>query len=473
MVAGQTTDLPIRIRNTSAINYTTSTYRVGYRWFDAKGNVTGTPQTVVLPATINAGTAQTTSMRLPVTAPPTTGQYTLRLDLVRWDSTPGTALWASDWALPEKYNARNKKALTTDNTRWTGTSAIERDEFSLNVVSGGTSGEPRSIETGNGGDLGINLASRDLSYADDTGIGFADLISPSLTYGHHGADVANCTAYQGILGACGWYTNWDERITGGPNQTGYDYTYQAPTGERYMLDTDGHGQLVGGAPVLINRQRYTYVDENDAPSASVERTSAQAFAGSYSVRALSNAHAGPGFGDKVNLNAYRYARFALRTDSAASAGLCFKIHNVSDSATYPDRWFCYALGSGWNTGFPELDVSGTIAGTWKYVSDDLYTRVSNDGNFGGGKDDYQVIGVQIQSASTGYSGYTYLDALRLEAVESAILDETNRTWSTNAGLVSSWSPPAGAHLPQGGVAGKVTSAEIAASPDCNTSLTSG
>ena len=92
-----------------------------------------------------------------MTPPSTIGQYTLRLDLVR----NGTVdQYASDWATPSLYYARRKKVLSKDNSRWTGKSVVERDEFSINVTSGSTGGEVKSVTTGTGGALGINLSSK-------------------------------------------------------------------------------------------------------------------------------------------------------------------------------------------------------------------------------------------------------------------------------------------------------------------------
>ena len=299
-------------------------------------------------------------------------------------------------------------------------------------------------------------------------------------YGYNGADAAGCAGYQGILGACGWYTTYDERISGGPNQTGYDYTYQGPGGERAMIDTDADGQLVGGAPVLLNRSRYTYIDENDAPSSAVDRVDAATagfamFAGSSGVRALSNASVGLGIADKVDLNTYTTARFAIRTTSAGSAGLCFQIHNVDDSANHPDRWFCYTVGPNWTTPYDQVALglqSGvpSLNGNWNYYSANLYNTIHNDTDFGGPYDSYQVIAVQIQSSSGSNAGYTYLDAFRLESAETTILDETDpANWTFGQSLTSQWTPPTGDTTPSGTYAIKVNAATYGSSPYCRTS----
>lgn len=458
MIAGRTTRLPVVVTNNgSAQDFATATYKVGYRWFDAKGNVGTLPSgTVALPGCIGVGSGCQPSrgpFALPVTAPTAPGLYTLRLDLVRVNS--GINLWASDWATPSKFFSRNKKFLTADDTRWVGSSVVERDEFPITVVAGGgtNAGERRTVTTGTGDELGIGLASRDLSYRGDTGLGFADRIGLGLRYGYSQTDAASCAGYQGILGACGWWTTFDERVSGGPSDTGYDYTYQDPDGDRYLLDTDANGQIAAGAPVLLNRPRHSLLDDNEAPAALVTAVDAATagfavFSGSYANRALSNASVGTGLTDKVNLNVHKRLRFAMRVDNAATtkSGLCLKIHNQTDSATYPDRWFCYTVGpTTWTTGFDQIHlgleggVTSLYAG-WNDYTADLWNDVRTDGDFGSLTDDYQVVGTQIQSAA-GTAGNTYLDGYRFESTESVILDDTNPSnWTVGQTLTSSITP---------------------------------
>jgi RHS repeat-associated protein len=481
MVAGQAAKLPIIVRNKTGSGHVLDKctadgdcWQVGYRWFDAKSNLVAggdTSSLVNLPADVAIG-ASSSPFAMTVSPPATVGQYTLRLDLVHY--TGGRA-WASDWATPSKFYSRNKKVLTSDNTRWTGSSAIERDEFGIDVVAGAGAGHEESVATGSGGRLGIDLHSRNLDYQDDTGLGFDDRVPLDLSYGYNAADATRCAGYQGILDACGWYLNYDERISGGPNQTGYDYTYQGPDGERAMIDTDADGQLVGGAPVLLNRSRYTYIDENDAPVPGADRVDAATadfsmFAGSYGVRATSNASQSVSSGgDKVDLNTYSTARFAMRTTAATNAALCFKIHNVDDSASHPDRWFCYTVGPNWTTGLSQVALGGTVLNNWVYYSAGLYNTIHNDTNFGGTFDNYQVIDAQIRSSSGSNSGYTYLDGFRLESGEQTILNDANVSWTVGAGLTSVWTPPSGDTTPAGGFAIKVNAAAMSSSPSCRTS----
>ncbi len=213
MTASQDAKLPLLVRNASGFTYDKCTsgtdadcYQIGYRWFDVKGALVAcplSPCTIELESDVLTGTTSGVHA-LGVRAPSTTGQYTLRIDLVhRLGGSTATYLWSSDWASPTKFYSRDKRISGPDSTRWTGTSVIERDDFGINVSSGaGTnSGVVKSVGTGEGGSLGINLATKNLRYAGDAGLGFADLgTSPGLTYGYDRANVGDCS---GILKACG------------------------------------------------------------------------------------------------------------------------------------------------------------------------------------------------------------------------------------------------------------------------------
>ncbi len=454
MVAGQAVDVPLVVRNTgSGFTFDTTNYRAGYRWLDAKGKAVACPElpttdcTTALPATV-LDNNKSSPFRLSVKPPSATGQYSLRFDLVRRDGTLN--LYASDMALPTKYGARSKKTPSPDDTRWVGTSVVERDEFGVNVHNGASGGDVQTVGTGSGGTIGINLYSKDVSYDEDTGLGFSDLIPLGLSYGYHEVDAVNCTGYLGILGACGWHTNFDERITGGPNQTGYDYLYTDQSGNRHGLDTDGSGQIASGAPALLNRPRFTYLDENEAPSASVNATSGEHYSGSFANGTPSGANAGLGFNYKVDLNTYPLVRFAMKTTVANSSGLCFTIHNVTNT-DIADSWYCLTTGTPWTTGFDQSNLNGTIHGAWAAYTADLYGLVRNDGDFGSFTDDYQVVEVQIESAFIGGSGTTYLDALRLESDEIVYLDEFDPgTFTTGNADISEFTPIGSEEAPPSG-----------------------
>lgn len=462
MVAGQSAKLPVLVENKTGSAATldkcvvndTDCWKVGYRWFDGKGNLVGggtSGATVDLLADVAVGTESTTPVVLDVTPPSTTGQYTLALELVHFRT--GHYWWSSDFASPSLYYSRNKKILTSSSTRWTGSSAIERDEFSIDVTEGVGGLNTQSVSVGSGGSVGIDLSTKNLSVGADTGLGFADRSPLSLTYGYNEALGELCAGYQGLLGACGWYTNWDERVIGGANQTGFDYSYVDPGGTPAMLDTDDSGQIAGGASVLFNRQRVTILDENggwDSPGgdglpdipgklASAESPSITAWSGQYVAKSNAGADVLVNAPDKVSLNVYRRVRFAMRTTTAVKAGMCFQIHNLTDSANFPDRWYCYTLGdASWSAGNDYRSFSSlTLTTAWMYIDEDLYNDVRNDGDYGDTKDDYQVIGIRVEGAA-GMSGGTYVDAFRFESDETPILGETNLSnWTTGQSQTAS------------------------------------
>jgi RHS repeat-associated protein len=499
MVKGVSTILPVIVENKTGsgnvLDRCTSAsdadcYELGYRWFNAKGKLVSSTAwgPVDLPASsgdVSVG-ERSDPVGLPVMPPSAVGQYSLRLDLVhRLGGSSGTRIWASDFADPSKYYKRNKKVLASDSTRWVGTSAIERAEFGITVGSGDAAGERRGTDG-----LGIDLATRNLSYHADTGLGFADLLPVGLEYAYNSVDAAGCAGYQGILGACGWSTPWDERITGGQSATGYDYTYQAADGTRYLVDTDGAGQLTSGAPVLLERERVTFADEVKPSGSAFSLVDAGGagftpFYGTYTARTGSGANAGLGTissTNVVNLNAYPRVAFAMRTSAAGgatSSGLCFKIHNTSshlDPDQYPDRWYCYTTGTAWNPGsFDHTDLGlqsgvSSLSAGWNYYSRNLYDDIRTvAGNpFGNDRDDYEVIAVQVQSAGAN-SNDTYLDAARFEPADSGVVDPdaTLPSWTSGGTLVST-SPD---HL-DGGQSLRVGAAAYGSSPLCDSTGTS-
>lgn len=328
MVAGQTAKLPLRVTNAASgfsFNACTSSsdadcYQFGYRFFDAKG-VVSTSAHPDLPATILSGT--TASIPLTVTPPVGAGSYTLRLDLVhRLGGSSGTILWASDWAMPSKYFSRNKKVLSSDNTRWVGSSYVERDEFPISVGTGANGVNRQSVGTGDGGSIGIDLATHNLHYDGAGGVGFADLAPMGLAYGYDSKNgAADCagSAYLGVLGACGWYTNWDERLTDTSSSGNSGaYTYQGPSGSRYFMDTTLEGQVTGGAPVLVERPRVTVVDENGAGPNTRVLASGEGIpnlSGLYVVKLPATTTTVLGV-PTVSLNTYRNLTFSMRGTSA-------------------------------------------------------------------------------------------------------------------------------------------------------------
>ncbi len=476
MLAGGSTILPIRIKNNSGFTFgayasnANSYYDLGYRFFDQKGNLAGSNRTH-LPSNLASGSTSPT-IALAITVPSAAGPYSLRLDLVRYYL--GTVAFASDYARPSTFYERAKYGTSTDNTRWTGNSAIERDEFAITAVSTTPpGGEWRTVTLGDDSTLAINLWSRDLAYTGSGGVGFNDLLPVALEYGYRDSAAADAT---GILGANGWYTNFDERFVGGAGAG--DFTYQDPQGNRTAVDTNTDAQIIGGG-VALARPRVTIWDENglaasgislgDPTNASFASPPFPAFSGTFVLKAPSYPTQGitPSGFKAIDLNQYPMARFAARTTSAASTGVAFKIHNVTNGATHPDRWFVYTLGAPFTSGDSQVALGyqaghTTLVGDWNYYADDnLLYRVVADGNFGASTDDFQIIATNLLSSGAN-GGSTFIDGLRMEGRVSGGIADTNPPWTSN-GTGTTTSPDTA----DGSLASIVIpSNPIATSPDC-------
>jgi len=474
MLAGVPTTLPVRVKNTSGFTFTAyasnpnSYYDLAYRFFDQQGNVpAGGSGRTHLPASLANG-ATSATIPLAVTPPSAPGPYSLRLDLARYEY--GTLAYASDYADPAKFYARAKTSAVSDNTRWTGGSVIERDEFSVRAVATTPQGgEWESVELGDGGTLAINLWSRDLEYTGDGGVGFSDLLLVGLAYGYRDSAAGDAT---GILGANGWWTNLDERLVGGSGAG--DFTYQDPRGNRIPVNTNQDAQLLG-AGIVLSRPRVTIWDENgqgppgvtlgDPTNAAFASPAFAAFSGQYVLKvALDANHVITPTGFKaIDLNQYPMARFEVRTSAAASAGVALKIHNVTNGSQYPDRWFVYTVGTTFASGFSQYALGGSIVNAWSYYANDsLLARVIADGNFGSSTDDFQITALDT-IAKSGSTGSVYLDALRLEGRQTGGFTDSVPAWTSNgAGVVSNSDTPDGSALSV-----QVPSAALAGSPDCS------
>jgi RHS repeat-associated protein len=464
MVTGQPVRLPINVTNNNSgftFNRCDSDadpdcYKVGYRWFDAKGTFVTCPApacTVDLPNNDDIGSGEISVLfALEVTPPAAAGQYTLRLDLVhRLGGSSGVFLQASDWAKPTLYYSRDKESLAADNTRWVGTSYIQRADFPISVTQGaGTAtGLLQSVTTGDGGSLGINLASHNLHFEANTGLGFVDLGGGlGLAYGYDRANVVDCT---GILLACGWYTSWDERITR-RTYDGFDFTYQGPSGNRAFASTDGIGQITSGAPVQLTRPRVTWLDESPLAAATTggvtEVTAvSQGITGynnsSWLTKQASNTDADLGNVERVSLTQYPYVSFAARTTVAGGTAVSFKIHNATDSSI-ADKWVIYTVGTG---DFSRLTgkfiaLGGSPIGAWVATTRrSLYGDIDGDATFGGPYDEREVTAMKIQYAGAGSSGWTYLDAVRFQPRATTTFgpnftDDVNPPWTTNGTLAA-------------------------------------
>ncbi|MEO6627909.1 MAG: DNRLRE domain-containing protein, partial [Aquihabitans sp.] len=465
MIAGQATTLPITITNhASGFDFDTTNWRVGYRWFDPKGAVVSSA-TQALPACVGTGTgcsSPSATFGLSVSPPTTVGQYTLRLDLVRVQSISN---WASDFATPTKYYARNKKVLALDSTRWTGNSVIERDEFQIAVIAGGgDSGTTKSVDTGNGGSLGIDLWSKNLHYEGSGGVGFSDLLPIGLDYRYDSKQTADCA---GVLDACGWSTTYDERFVEG---AGTSLTYVDPAGTKHFSDSDSDGQLISDAPVLLQRPRTTLFDE-EVPSVSTRVALIQpgfgAFSGQYAVQATAPTTT-PGYTDlgyvpQTVINTYRDIGFAMRTSSTTAGGIGFRVSNLTTGAA--PKWFVYTIGpTTWSAGDASLWLGTGVSinsTSWTYVSRSLYHDIRNT-TLAGTFDEIRLDGVRVYYKS-GATGSTYVDGVRLSPGEGAIIEDVSPTWSTGSSTLITGGGP------DGSTAIKVVSAPLATSPDCNES----
>jgi RHS repeat-associated protein len=441
MVAGQSASLPISVTNNDGVvpftqcqaplNSTSDCFRAGYRWLSATGALVGS-DVADLPGTLYAG--QSSVFTLPVTPPALAGQYTFRLDLVH--DYKGTRLWSSDWAKPSRYYSRNKKLLTSDNTRWTGNSVIERDEFPVAVVAGGGTGigETKSVDLPDGTSVGINAWSRNLSVEASSGAGFADLGGPvGVDYYYNSADRNDCT---GILAACGWGTNFDEGFT--PSSAGADYVYRDASGNRYFVNANASGQLMSGAPVRIERPRNTLFDDNNLTGwsgtpptvAGSGVTSPRVGINSLAIAATNLGTSTSGF-NPISLALYPSVSFSVKAPTASSAAIAFW---VRDSNGVTD-WFAYTLGTDFtvpgitkkvflNTG----PLGSWVDTTSRYLYGDVRTA------FGGYDDDYTILTVKLIGA--GGTGSVYYDDLRFEGYVSGFLSEAMPAWTANGGAVT-------------------------------------
>jgi len=453
MVAGQTTSLPIVVTNNSSgftFNHTDDgsswRYRAGYRWFDAKGTLVSS-DAIDLPADISSG-ASSSQFSLPVAAPTAAGQYTLRLDLVHALSGSPT-LWSSDWAAPSLYYARDKRSYSPANTRWTGASYVERDDFPIDVLgSGGTAQGPNeSVTLGDGSTLGINLWSHDLTLDAAGGVGFNDLLPVELTYGYDEGNSADCT---GILQACGWYTNWDERLIAGTNPGAY--TYQAPDGNRYLVGTDGNGQMVSSAPVSLQRPRVTLFDDNTLPwtgtTPSYDTTTA--YGGSAFSTLISTSTTGGAtavLSPSFSLNNYPTLDFSVKATATTNKGALAV--QVKDEATATTAWLGYAFGPAWtipgmawqtNIGAPPTNwPSPPTPGFSEYLWHDAYANYTIFGSDANQHDPFSVTSIKLVGGG-GTAASLWYDAVFLLPRSALFYDDAQPSWtggSTYASLNTS------------------------------------
>jgi RHS repeat-associated protein len=470
MPAGGTVNVPVTITNNGSaqtFNAAVSSdyYKVGWRWFDATGKyATGftASGTVNLPADIppSGGGSTSATISLPVNAPPNPGQYGLRLDLAHVIGS--TALWASDWAKPSYYYARVKDPLASSgNTRWAGSSVVKRADFPIAVVSGGgtAGGETKSVDLPDGGSLGINTWSRNLTYSGSGGVGFNDLGDDvGLTYGYNSADRLDCT---GILAACGWWTNYDEGFVPGTN--GADYIYHDERGNRHFINANANGQLTG-APARIDRPRYTVMDENALGSWTVATptlVSSPLYSGTRAFQIASTGLSTASMTIKFSLDQYPLASFAA-TSTATGTAIGF---HVTNNTTGYVNWLFYTLGTDFVTSsYPRVALGGAIGSWLQTLQRDLRQDILTKG-FGGAYDAYTVDGVDFWGNQQSGKTATY-DAIRFEGRASQIYSDLGGgqpAWTANGtnATANTADKVVGANSIQ------VADATYALSPTCN------
>jgi hypothetical protein len=416
--------LPVSVANKGSVTLDTTNYRIGWRFFDVKGKNTAYKGVQALPGPVSPGLTSSL-VGLSITPPTVVGEYTLRLDVVKIVSSVN--VYYSDWAQPTLFYSRNKNVLSSDSTRWVGSSKMERDEFGINVTNGqGAGGDVQSVVFGSNGQLGINVATRNLSAAADSGMSVADRIPLNLTYGFNSKDTVGTTCsttYQGILRACGWFTNYDERVTAGTSDGAYAYTDQG--GNDYQTDSDYDGQLVG-APVQLSRQQVTLFDENRPTSGGTLVTAASAgiptISGSNVIRTSANTTTVlGGFIDgaatrEISLNAFRQATFWMRTSAATiKVELCFELEDKTNGVT---KFFCVEPNSDWDSTHNRTWWGQTVLNNWASFTVDLWGLASGTvGGFstiGKATDDYFIKSVEVIGDAAN-TGYVYLDSVKLLA----------------------------------------------------------
>ena len=464
MVAGQATTIPMRITNNSGFTFKTPSDDaneyddLGYRWIDDKGAIVGSGSTH-LPATLLSGQTSAT-IPLAVTPPSGAGRYSLRVEAMLYEW--GNLIWASDYTLPSLFYARAKYSGELDNSRWTGLSSIERDEFPINVVSTTPQGgEWRTVTLGDGATVGINLWSRDLTYTGDEGVGFEDLLTVGLRYDYRSSANNDKT---GTLGAYGWSTNFDERINASSDPG--KYIYQDPSGNRSPLATTPDGQLAG-AGVDITRPRVTIWDETGSSAeATLVNPGFGAFSGTYALSIASDANhaiAPSGF-QPFDLGVWPVTAFAVRTSAATATGIGFKIKNLT---TGVEQWYHLDVGAGFADGIPATALGyqashSTLVGDWNYYRVNLRAQLLANGTFGSVNDEFRVTDVRTVTAP-GATGTTYLDGFRMETTPNvAFADDPPSGMTSGAGLTTDTDTPDGSARSL-----RVTAAPISGSPDCS------
>ena len=464
LLAGHTTSLPLAITNTSWFTWNTSgadKVSVGYRWLDANGSLLAisgfVPSGQVdLPGTTVAPNASV-NVDLPVIAPPSATQAKLRLDLI---SLGGYGpLYFSDSALPTLYNTPAKRAgADSGDASYVGTSVVLRAEYAVDVTED-ISVLPIGTTLAEGGSASIDGFSGTLSYAHGD-LSVADR-GPDLSIGrtYSSATTATCN---GILGACGWATNADERITA---PLGANPTYQDPSGHRHVGLVDAVGQITwaGAAGVDLTHRRVTLLDE-------VSRTgwtgttpsivTAPVASGTYAYQLPDGASATLA-GLAVRLNTYPQIAWQGRTASANSSAIVFTlIDNAGQTRT-----LAYVHGTSFATGATIViaDGGGSTVGAFVASSHNLYAdALAADPTLGR---ELTLTGFTLRAAPG--AGLTTFDAVALTPTTTTLVADANPTWTSGSSVTETsdvYAGSAAVELTGGTASQNLTGADLTATP---------
>ena len=373
MVAGHTTNLPLLVTNTSWYTWNTAganKVSVGYRWLDGDGALLAVPGftpsgAVDLPGT-TVGPNASVSVNLPVAAAPVPGNAKLRIDLLA--VRDGSVLYFSDSALPALYWASAKPAgADSGYANYVGLSVVAKAEYQVDVTED-VSVLPVGTPLAEGGSTSIDAFSGNLTYAaNDLTVADRGLdLSIGRTY--NSATTATC---DGILGACGWSTNADERIT---QPFSANPIYQDSQGHRHAGLVDHVGQITwaGAAGVDLTHRRVTLLDEvsrsgwTGTPPSIV---TAPVASGTYAYQLPDAATASlPGLA--VRLGAYPLVSWQTRTTSANSSAV---VYTVTDKAGRSDT-IAYVHGTLFATNATTVinDTTGSTVGAFLASSHNVY-----------------------------------------------------------------------------------------------------
>ena len=313
-----------------------------------------------------------------------------------------------------------------------------------------------------GSRVGINLGTRNLRVEGTTGnSGFADLVDVGLSYGY---DRANTTDCSGILDACGWYTNWDERFTplaGG--YTGQALTYQTPSGDRYFAAVDAQSQLPSGAPVRLERPNVTLWDETNldwtvGTDPTVSTT--YAYSGTHSLT-ISAANTGTEATFwAVDPLHYPSVSAWVKSTGTNKAAIGFRIVDLGNGGAV--TWFFYTFGAtSWSVpGFTSVFInSGTaMTGAGYYLNSRNFYADARAAIPTLSKN-FRIANIDLRGSSGG-TGSLYYDAVAFDGGSSLAFDDAHPVWTSNSQNGLSTDRVASSYSL------KITSAALSASPDC-------